>query len=64
MMKDKILTLLLNLSLCQNYEEANQWYQNSQLQSCDNKTAEELVAIGYADLVISVINRKAEGGYE
>ena len=56
-MKDKILTLLLDLSLCQNYEEVNQWYQNSQLQSCDNKTAEELVAIGYADLVISVINQ-------
>ncbi|WP_198263900.1 hypothetical protein [sulfur-oxidizing endosymbiont of Gigantopelta aegis] len=61
--KDKVLTLLLELSLCQNDEEANQWYKNSRLQSCGNKTAEELVAIGHDDLVISAIKRTADGGY-
>ena len=61
--KDKILTLLLELSLCQNYEEANEWYKNSRLSSCGNKTSEELVASGHDELVINEIKRTAEGGY-
>jgi len=61
--KDKILNLLLELSLCQSLDEANQWYKHSKLQSCGHKTAEELVADGQKDLVINVITRFAEGGY-
>lgn len=62
-MKDRILNLLLKLSLCQNYEEANQWYKNSRLQSCDDKTAEELVGSDQGDLVIDHIRHIANGGY-
>ena len=63
MMKDKILTLLLDLSLCENYDDANQWYENSRLPGCGNKTARELVGSSQGDLVIDYIKHVADGSY-
>ena len=64
MMKEEILTLLLELSLCKNYEDANQWYENTRLPSSGDKTAEELVSGGLYELVIDHVKRTADGGYE
>ena len=61
--KDKVLACLLQLSLCQNEEEAIQWYKNSCLESCGHKTPEELVDNGLGYLVINYIERIANGGF-
>jgi len=58
--KKKVVTLLLEFSLCKNKNDAIQWYKNSQLESCGNKTAEELVENGQSELVISHIKHIAD----
>ncbi len=63
-MKDNVLSLLLELSLCKSHEDANQWYENTRLPSCGDKTAEELVAGRLGELLIDYIKHIADGGYE